>query len=107
MNQKVIETTVRYIDALRCSKALHLFTREEGAASHCQMGGISRAQVVIFDWLEEKFSKEVPAQQGEELPVVELPAEFLSLLEKYHGKQVMRNLQGLDLFHNQRGTADE
>ncbi len=71
------------------------------------MGGLSRAQAVIFDWLEETFSREVLAQQGKKLPVAELPAEFFAILEKHHGKEIVRNLQGLDLFRNQRGSTDE
>jgi pimeloyl-ACP methyl ester carboxylesterase len=107
VNQKLLEETVRYIDALKCLKEFQLFTRESGAASHCQMGGISRAQTVIFDWLEETFSREVPAPGEDTLPATRIPTELLPLIEKYHGKEIVRDLQGLDLFHNQRGGTDE
>lgn len=107
VNQKLLEETVRYIDALRCSKTVHLFTREEGAASHCQMGGLSQAQAVIFDWLEETFSREIPSQGEGELAATRIPTGLLPILEKYHGKEVVRDLRGLDLFRNQRGTTNE
>jgi hypothetical protein len=106
VNQKLLEETVRYIDKLVCPKAVHLFTREEGAASHCQMGGISRAQAVIFDWLEETFSREVSLQGEDNLPATRIPTELLPLLEKYHGKEIVRDLQGLDLFHSQGGSTN-
>jgi hypothetical protein len=49
----------------------------------------------------------IDLQDTEKLPVVELPAEFLSLLDKYHGKELVRNLQGLDLFRSRRGSTYE
>ncbi len=100
VNQKLLEETVRYIDAVKCSKTVHLFTREEGAASHCQMGSISRAQAVIFDWLEETFSREVSMQGEERSSEISIPTGLLPLLEKYHGKEIVRNLEGLEMFHS-------
>ena len=37
--------------ALKCDRYIRLFTRAEGASSHCQMGGLSYSQAAIFDWL--------------------------------------------------------
>jgi pimeloyl-ACP methyl ester carboxylesterase len=37
--------------ALECDRYIRLFTRAEGASSHCQMGGLSYAQDAIVDWL--------------------------------------------------------
>ena len=64
------------------------------------MGGISRAQTVIFDWLEETFSGEVPAPEEDNLQKTRIPTELLPLIEKYHGKEIVSGLQRLDLFHN-------
>jgi pimeloyl-ACP methyl ester carboxylesterase len=36
---------------LKCDRYIRLFTRAEGASSHCQMGGLSYGQAAIFDWL--------------------------------------------------------
>ncbi len=41
--------------ALKCDRYIRLFTRAEGASSHCQMGGLSYAQAAIFDWLNYVF----------------------------------------------------
>ena len=38
--------------ALRCPKDYMLFTREEGAEEHCQMGAIRLSNARILDWLE-------------------------------------------------------
>ena len=40
-----------FMSALDCDRAIHLFSREEGASSHCQMGGLAYARPVIFGWL--------------------------------------------------------
>jgi hypothetical protein len=42
-----------FILSLPCERSVHLFPRREGASSHCQMGGLSYAQAVIFHWLEQ------------------------------------------------------
>jgi hypothetical protein len=63
------------------------------------MGGISRAHTVIFDWLEETFSREVPEPEEDKLPETRIPTELLPLMEKCHGKEIVRNVRGLDLFH--------
>ena len=41
--------------ALDCDRYIRLLTRTEGASSHCQMGGLSYAQAVIFNWLNHVF----------------------------------------------------
>ncbi|MDY6793890.1 MAG: alpha/beta fold hydrolase [Actinomycetota bacterium] len=44
-------------DALTCPKEFLLFTAEEGAGDHCQVGTPLLSQQKIFDWLEEVFEK--------------------------------------------------
>ena len=46
----------RLYDALTCPKDFILFTAEEGADLHCQMGAMLLAHQRIFDWLDETFS---------------------------------------------------
>ena len=41
--------------SLNCDRYIRLFTRTEGASSHCQMGGLSYAQAAIFNWLNQIF----------------------------------------------------
>jgi pimeloyl-ACP methyl ester carboxylesterase len=45
-------------DALTCPKEFMLFTSEEGAGLHCQMGAMLLAHQRIFDWLDETFSRD-------------------------------------------------
>jgi pimeloyl-ACP methyl ester carboxylesterase len=47
----IIVDTLDFMLALKCDRYIRLFTRAEGASSHCQIGGLSYAQAVIFDWL--------------------------------------------------------
>ncbi|RJP35747.1 MAG: alpha/beta fold hydrolase [Actinobacteria bacterium] len=46
----------RLYDALTCPKDFILFTTEEGAGLHCQMGAMLLAHQRIFDWLDETLS---------------------------------------------------
>lgn len=46
----------RLYDALTCPKDFILFTAEEGAGLHCQMGAMLLAHQRIFDWLDETLS---------------------------------------------------
>ena len=43
----------RLYDALACPKDFMLFTTQEGAGLHCQMGAMLLAHQRIFDWLDE------------------------------------------------------
>jgi len=47
----------RLYDALTCPKEFILFTAEEGAGLHCQMGAMLLAHQRIFDWLDETFAQ--------------------------------------------------
>jgi alpha-beta hydrolase superfamily lysophospholipase len=48
-----------FYDRLTCPKKVVLFTKETGAATHCQMGACLYANEVIFDWLDEIFDRKV------------------------------------------------
>lgn len=43
----------RLYDALRCPKDLMIFTTEEGAGEHCQVGAYSLSNEQIFGWLQD------------------------------------------------------
>ena len=47
----------KLFNALVCPKDFILFTAEEGAGLHCQMGAMLLAHQRIFDWLDETFSR--------------------------------------------------
>ncbi|MFN8486224.1 MAG: alpha/beta hydrolase [Caldilineaceae bacterium] len=53
-NEAVALKMLRYLSELTCPITYHEFRYEAGwAASHCQIGGLSLVQTVIFDWLEK------------------------------------------------------
>ena len=43
-------------DAVTCPKTYMLFTEEEGAQYHCQMGAKAIFSQKVFDWLDETFA---------------------------------------------------
>jgi pimeloyl-ACP methyl ester carboxylesterase len=94
--QTSVTGILQFIAALSCEKRLHIFQQEEGAASHCQMGGLSQGQAVTMDWLEEVFSPEhTPHQEG---TTSNLSAEeFARLIEQYHDSEAARAVAQLHL----------
>ncbi len=40
-------------DSLKAPKTLRMFTQEEGAEEHCQIGNLALLHQVLFDWLDE------------------------------------------------------
>lgn len=64
-----------FIASLPCDRYIHVFPRAQGASSHCQMGGLSYAHTVIFQWLEHVFEgAQLPSkgQSGSAQAVVDL-----------------------------------
>lgn len=47
----------RTADELGGETTLRVFTREEGAAEHCQVGNLSLAHGVIYDWLDGSLGR--------------------------------------------------
>jgi hypothetical protein len=52
---RIVVGLLEFILSLHCERSLHLFTRDQGASRHCQMGGLSYAHTVIFGWLNAVF----------------------------------------------------
>lgn len=48
-----VELAREFVDELECPTTLRVFRTEEGAAEHCQVGNLSLATGVIYDWLDE------------------------------------------------------
>lgn len=79
---KIVTNLLEFINSLNCDRTLHLFSREEGASSHCQMGGLSYAHAVIFKWLDHVL-------KGEDIKIKpDTAAEdaFVEIFKKYGGK---------------------
>jgi hypothetical protein len=71
---RIVTGLLEFILALRCERSLHLFTREQGASGHCQMGGLSYAHSVIFGWLNDVLC-------GKPLPPNDDPAARTRIIE--------------------------
>ena len=85
---KIVVGLLDFILALDCDRAVHLFTREEGASSHCQMGGLTYAHAVIFRWLDQVLLGGKPLAPGRVSAAGENAAEKLAAaFGKYGGPE--------------------
>jgi len=50
-------------DALKCPKDFILFTKEDGAEEHCQMGAMLTSNGKILAWLDETMKKIKPSKR--------------------------------------------
>jgi hypothetical protein len=50
-SRAIVAGIPEFISTLPCERYVHLFPRTQGASSHCQMGGLTYAHTVIFQWL--------------------------------------------------------
>ena len=46
----------RFVDSISGPVTERIFTTEEGADAHCQLGNLPLSNAVIFDWLDELFA---------------------------------------------------
>lgn len=104
-SKNLIASTVKFLGALKCSNELRLFTREEGAAAHCQFGALGQAQAVIFEWLEKVLG---PGSREIKLGTAgfSIPTIFKILVEKYHGKEFAQQLTEMK-FADSKGLENE
>jgi pimeloyl-ACP methyl ester carboxylesterase len=79
----IVAGLVDFMLALPCDRYIRLFTRLEGASSHCQIGGLTYAQATIFEWLNHTLG-------GQPLAATSSPGteeQFVALFSKYGGKE--------------------
>ena len=92
VGRKFVSDTMSFIDTLDCDRTFHVFTKLEGAGSHCQIGGISLAQAVIFEWLNDTLcSDKQQTFDGKHTLVV--PDELIEIIGKYHGDEMVATLK--------------
>jgi len=76
-------TTLRFINELACPVAIHEFSYEDGwAASHCQIGALSAAQAVIFDWLDRTVNSPGRIENA-------VPKHTWTMLNRYHNTNAL------------------
>jgi len=86
-NAKVVLSILRFVNELTCPVAIHMFDYTDGwAASHCQIGALSAAQAVIFDWLDRAVNKNDRLVNTDSL-------HAWDVLNKYHHNSELVQLQ--------------
>jgi hypothetical protein len=78
----IVQDILRFILSLKCERTVHLFTRKEGASSHCQMDGLSYAHAIIFQWLDHTLCGRESAKE----PSDAARKTFVELFKKYGGQ---------------------
>lgn len=94
-SKKLIEETADFLEELKCPREIQIFTDEEGAGPHCQIGAMSLAHAAIFDWLERVFANKKNTSQLESTSTTALsiPPKFFDIIEKYHGKEFSQHIR--------------
>ncbi len=90
-NTKIAAELLEFIISLNCERSVHLFTKEEGASSHCQMGGLSYAHAVIFQWLDQTLS----GKKTEIKTDAKDREAFIQIFKKYGGEISEKKAQEL------------
>ena len=67
-----VEQAEQLYAALTSPKTLRVFTAEEGAEEHCQIGNLGLMQQVAFDWLDEIFAAQFTIGGAERLAASEI-----------------------------------
>jgi len=80
--KRIVTGLLDYIDSLDCPRYVRLFSKQEGASSHCQMGGMAYAHASIFTWLEHALCDAKIETKGAESPQL-----FVELFRKYGGTE--------------------
>lgn len=86
-NEKVALSILRFVNELMCPVAIHMFEYTDGwAASHCQIGALSLAQAVVFDWLDRTVNNKDRFIKPDSL-------HTWNVLNKYHHNSEIAKLQ--------------
>ena len=82
---------LEFIISLDCDRAVHLFTKEEGASGHCQMGGLSYAHATIFQWLNQTLC----GNDSKVEPDIVSKDAFVEIFKKYGGETAEKRAREL------------
>jgi hypothetical protein len=89
--RSIVVGLLDFILSLECERSLHLFNREQGASSHCQMGGLSYAHAVIFRWLNHVLCGKPLVDE----PDASAADRFVDAFARYGGRAAGRRAQEL------------
>lgn len=94
--RSIVVGLLDFILSLRCERSIHLFTREDGASSHCQMGGLSYAHPVIFGWLNHVVCGTQLARNDD----LATPKRIIDIFRRYGGSKGAKRARSLlDVVH--------
>jgi hypothetical protein len=93
-SHKFISDTINFVSMLDCDRTVHVFTKLDGAGSHCQMGGISLAQAVAFEWLNDSLCSDKPQRLDGKHKLV-VSDEMIKIVAKYHGEGMAATLKNI------------
>ena len=88
---KIVTGLLEFIISLNCDRSVHLFTKEEGASGHCQMGGLSYAHAVIFGWLNQTLC----GKESKVEPDAASKDAFVEIFKKYGGETAEKKAREL------------
>lgn len=79
---EIVTGLLDFMLSIKCDRYIRLFTKDEGASSHCQMGGLTYANASIFHWLNHVFCDK-PLFSASNSKRAEM---FVELFSKHGGK---------------------
>jgi len=82
-SKTIVTGLLDYIKLLDCHRYVRLFSIQEGASSHCQMGGLSYAQAAVFGWLEHALCGKPFVSRNDSA----MSSQFVELFGKYGGNE--------------------
>jgi len=91
----MIEANLHALEHMPARKRIHLFTRTEGAAAHCQIGGLTIGQATVFDWLNGVFGYAAPVA-GLDLPL-SFNIALSPVIERHHGPRAAERARQMEL----------
>lgn len=88
---KIVSELLEFIISLNCDRTVHLFTKDEGTSGHCQMGGLSYAHAVIFQWLDQTLcGKDSKVESN-----IDSQDAFVEIFKKYGGETAEKRAKQL------------
>jgi pimeloyl-ACP methyl ester carboxylesterase len=90
----VLHDTFKFLQGVKAPIAFRVFTREEGAAAHCQLDSPERMPPVLFQWLGAIFGHAAEARDDRRADD-EGFARLEHLLRAHHGAAFVANVDGI------------
>ncbi|PZU66739.1 alpha/beta hydrolase [Sphingobium sp.] len=90
----VLRDTFDFLQGVQAPVAFRVFTREEGAAAHCQLDSPERMPPALFQWLEATFGH-AEATEDDKLADEDGFARLQHLLNAHHGSAFIAETEAI------------